>query len=120
MCPGGIFCRAENRPLPLLPRIETINAIGMPEGHRANGPAVDARRGDAGEKTAVEAVVAAVDGLPAERGVELQISAGNIPIRGSLRALCRKASLQDCFQENDWLDPAGSISYLFCITPAYF
>lgn len=50
----------------------------MAEGHRADGPAVDAGGDDAGEETAVEAVVTAVHRLPAKCRVQLQVPAGGI------------------------------------------
>jgi hypothetical protein len=75
--------------------LEPVDALGVAEGHRANGPAVDTRRGDACKETAVKTVVTAVDCLPTKCRVELQVPGG-----GTLRQPRTGATCDGAFGQN--------------------
>ncbi len=60
--------------------LKPLRIFGMTEGHRADGSAINAGCGDAGKKTSVESAVTAVHRLPAKCRIELQVSAGKIPV----------------------------------------
>jgi len=71
----------------------------MTKGHRADGPAVDTGRGDACKETAVEPLIAAIDCLPAECRVELQVSNGEICRRARPGAMPGEVLSQNCILE---------------------
>jgi len=61
------------------------DAIRRSERNRANRPAIDSGGSNSGKEAAVKALVTAMDGLPGERGVELDVRYAALDLREAIQ-----------------------------------